>query len=91
MGIPFPQTLRIITFLVFKQPVGLFGDHSLEFPSAMITRKLGPALAAGCPVIVKPSELTPLSALEIAKIFEEAGLPQGVLSSYCRAGCCRPY
>jgi succinate-semialdehyde dehydrogenase/glutarate-semialdehyde dehydrogenase len=46
----------------------------------MITRKLGPALAAGCTMIVKPSELTPLSALEIARVFEEAGLPKGVLS-----------
>lgn len=67
--------------LVFKQPVGVcLAITPWNFPSAMITRKLGPALAAGCPVIVKPSELTPLSALEIAKIFEEAGLPQGVLS-----------
>jgi len=46
----------------------------------MITRKLGPALAAGCTMVIKPSELTPLSALEMARIFEEADLPKGVLS-----------
>jgi succinate-semialdehyde dehydrogenase/glutarate-semialdehyde dehydrogenase len=46
----------------------------------MITRKVGPALAAGCTMIVKPSELTPLTALAMAKIFEDAGLPPGVLS-----------
>ena len=46
----------------------------------MITRKLGPALAAGCIMVIKPSELTPLSALEMARIFEQAGLPKGVLS-----------
>lgn len=67
--------------LVIKRPVGVTAAITpWNFPSAMITRKLGPALAAGCTMIVKPSELTPLSALEIAKIFEEAGLPQGVLS-----------
>ena len=54
-----------------------------NFPAAMITRKLGPAIAAGCTMVIKPSELTPLSALEMAKIFEEAGLPGGVLSVVC--------
>ncbi len=67
--------------LVIKRPVGLsLAITPWNFPAAMITRKVGPALAAGCPMIVKPSELTPLSALEIARIFEEAGLPKGVLS-----------
>src|SRR3712207_1808326 len=67
--------------LVIKQPVGVTAAiTSWNFPAAMITRKLGPALAAGCTMLIKPSELTPLSALEMARIFEEAGLPGGVLS-----------
>lgn len=67
--------------MVLKRPVGVTAAITpWNFPAAMITRKLGPALAAGCSMIVKPSELTPLTALEIAKIFEEVGLPRGVLS-----------
>src|SRR5215213_6595521 len=67
--------------LVIKRPVGVAAAITpWNFPAAMITRKLGPALAAGCTMVIKPSELTPLSALELARIFEEAGLPQGVLS-----------
>jgi succinate-semialdehyde dehydrogenase/glutarate-semialdehyde dehydrogenase len=67
--------------LVIKRPVGVTAAITpWNFPAAMITRKLGPALAAGCTMVIKPSELTPLSALEMASIFEEAGLPRGVLS-----------
>jgi len=67
--------------LVMKRPVGVTAAITpWNFPAAMITRKLGPALAAGCAMVIKPSELTPLSALEIARIFEEAGLPEGILS-----------
>jgi succinate-semialdehyde dehydrogenase/glutarate-semialdehyde dehydrogenase len=67
--------------LVVKRPVGVTAAITpWNFPAAMITRKLGPALAAGCTMVIKPSELTPLSALEMARIFEEAGLPGGVLS-----------
>ncbi len=67
--------------MVIKRPVGVTAAITpWNFPAAMITRKLGPALAAGCTMVIKPSELTPLSALEMAKIFEEAGLPKGVLS-----------
>jgi succinate-semialdehyde dehydrogenase/glutarate-semialdehyde dehydrogenase len=70
--------------LVIKRPVGVAAAITpWNFPAAMITRKLGAALAAGCPMVIKPSELTPLSALEIAKLFEEAGLPGGVLSVVC--------
>ena len=67
--------------LVIKRPVGVTAAITpWNFPAAMITRKLGPALAAGCTMVIKPSELTPLSALEMARIFEEVGLPKGVLS-----------
>ncbi len=67
--------------LVLKRPVGVTGAITpWNFPAAMITRKLGPALAAGCAMVIKPSEITPLTALEMARIFEEAGLPEGVMS-----------
>jgi succinate-semialdehyde dehydrogenase/glutarate-semialdehyde dehydrogenase len=51
-----------------------------NFPAAMITRKVGPALAAGCPIVVKPAKATPLTALALAALAERAGLPAGVLS-----------
>lgn len=67
--------------LVLKRPVGVTAAITpWNFPAAMITRKLGPALAAGCTMVIKPSEMTPLSALELARIFEQVGLPRGVLS-----------
>ncbi|MCL6454234.1 MAG: NAD-dependent succinate-semialdehyde dehydrogenase [Alicyclobacillus sp.] len=70
--------------LVIKQAVGVTAAITpWNFPAAMITRKLGPALAAGCAMVVKPSELTPLSALEIARMFDEIGLPKGLLSVVC--------
>ena len=76
-----PASLPGKRIMVIKRPVGVTAAITpWNFPAAMITRKLGPALAAGCTMVIKPSELTPLSALEMARIFEEAGLPQGVLS-----------
>jgi succinate-semialdehyde dehydrogenase / glutarate-semialdehyde dehydrogenase len=76
-----PASSRSKRIFVLKRPVGICAAITpWNFPAAMITRKLGPALAAGCTMIVKPSEVTPLSAFEIAKIFEEVGLPKGVLS-----------
>lgn len=67
--------------LVIKQPVGVVAAITpWNFPNAMITRKVAPAMAAGCSVIVKPAALTPLSALAIAKLGEEAGIPPGVLN-----------
>ncbi|HLY26963.1 MAG TPA: NAD-dependent succinate-semialdehyde dehydrogenase, partial [Aggregatilineales bacterium] len=67
--------------LVLRQPVGIAVMITpWNFPAAMLTRKLGPALAAGCPVICKPAEQTPLSALELGRLFEEAGFPPGVVN-----------
>jgi len=69
---------RIITI---KQPVGVVAAITpWNFPNAMITRKAGPALAAGCTFIVKPAKNTPLSALAIAVLAEEAGIPPGVFN-----------
>src|SRR6266436_3364003 len=76
--IPQPSPDRRI--LVLKQPVGVTaGITPWNFPSAMVTRKAAPALAAGCTMVLKPAEQTPLSALAIARLGEEAGLPPGVL------------
>ncbi|MBL1075156.1 NAD-dependent succinate-semialdehyde dehydrogenase [Nocardia sp. 2] len=67
--------------LVKQQPVGpCLAITPWNFPLAMGTRKIGPALAAGCTVIVKPAEDTPLTMLALARVFAEAGLPAGVLS-----------
>jgi succinate-semialdehyde dehydrogenase/glutarate-semialdehyde dehydrogenase len=77
--IPQPSPDRRI--LVLKQPVGVTaGITPWNFPSAMVTRKAAPALAAGCTMVLKPAEQTPLSALAVAVLAEEAGLPAGVLS-----------
>ncbi len=67
--------------VVTRQPVGVVGAITpWNFPLAMITRKAGPALAVGCTFVVKPSELTPFSALALAVLAEEAGVPAGVFS-----------
>jgi succinate-semialdehyde dehydrogenase/glutarate-semialdehyde dehydrogenase len=67
--------------VVLKEPIGVVAAVTpWNFPLAMITRKLGPALAAGCTVIVKPAEDTPLSAFALAELGEKAGLPAGVLN-----------
>ncbi len=69
---------------VIKQAVGVVGAITpWNFPSAMISRKVAPALAAGCTVVIKPSELTPLSALALAQLAEEAGMPSGVFNVVC--------
>jgi succinate-semialdehyde dehydrogenase/glutarate-semialdehyde dehydrogenase len=67
--------------LVMRQPIGVAAMITpWNFPAAMLTRKLGPALAAGCTVICKPAEQTPLSALELGYLFQEAGFPAGVVN-----------
>jgi len=66
---------------VIKQPIGVAaGITPWNFPSAMITRKAAPALAAGCSFVLRPASQTPLSALALAALAEEAGVPKGVLS-----------
>jgi succinate-semialdehyde dehydrogenase/glutarate-semialdehyde dehydrogenase len=68
-------------FAVLRQPVGVVGAITpWNYPISMITRKLGPALAAGCTVVLKPAEHTPLCAVEMFRIFEEAGIPLGVVN-----------
>jgi len=67
--------------LVIKQPVGVVAAVTpWNFPNAMITRKAGPALAAGCPIVIKPASETPLSALALAELAEQAGIPAGVFN-----------
>ena len=67
--------------VVTKEPIGVCAAITpWNFPAAMITRKVGPALAAGCPMVVKPAELTPFSALALAVLAERAGVPKGVFS-----------
>jgi succinate-semialdehyde dehydrogenase/glutarate-semialdehyde dehydrogenase len=67
--------------MVLKQPIGVCAAITpWNFPLAMITRKVAPALAAGCPVIIKPAELTPLTALAAAELAIRAGIPAGVLN-----------
>ncbi|MFB5660930.1 NAD-dependent succinate-semialdehyde dehydrogenase [Alteribacillus sp. HJP-4] len=67
--------------MVIRQPVGVVGAITpWNFPQAMVTRKVAPALAAGCTVVLKPGEDTPLSAVMFAEICEEAGLPAGVFN-----------
>ena len=67
--------------VVLKQPIGVVASITpWNFPSAMITRKCGPALAGGCPVVVRPASQTPFSALALAVLAERAGLPKGVLN-----------
>ena len=67
--------------VVTKEPVGVAaGITPWNFPAAMITRKAAPAIAAGCTMVLKPAEQTPLSALAVAKLAEEAGLPAGVFN-----------
>jgi succinate-semialdehyde dehydrogenase/glutarate-semialdehyde dehydrogenase len=67
--------------VVLKQPIGVVACITpWNFPAAMITRKCAPALAAGCPVVIKPASQTPLSALALAELADRAGVPKGVVN-----------
>jgi len=78
-GDTIPSYLNDRRVVVLKQPIGVtVGITPWNFPAAMVTRKAAPALAAGCTMVLKPAEQTPLTALAIAKLGEEAGLPPGV-------------
>jgi succinate-semialdehyde dehydrogenase / glutarate-semialdehyde dehydrogenase len=80
-GDTIPTTMHDRRVLVLKQPIGVSaGITPWNFPAAMPTRKASPALAAGNTMVLKPAEQTPLSALAVAKLGEEAGLPPGVFS-----------
>lgn len=77
--IPSSQTNKRL--FVIKQPVGVVAAITpWNFPAAMITRKVGPALAAGCTVLVKPAGLTPLTALKMVELADQAGIPKGVIN-----------
>lgn len=79
-GETIPSSSKDKRVLIQKQPVGVVAAITpWNFPAAMITRKVAPALAAGCTVIVKPAGQTPLTALLLAKYADEAGVPKGVL------------
>jgi len=80
-GVTIPGHMPDKRLVVVNEPVGVVGAITpWNFPAAMITRKVGPALAVGCTVVLKPSELTPYSALALAVLAEEAGLPAGVFN-----------
>jgi len=81
LGEIIPTPKKSGRMLVLKQPVGVVGAITpWNFPLAMVTRKISPALAAGCTVVVKPALETPLCALALAALAEEAGVPPGVLN-----------
>lgn len=80
-GRTIPASVSGKRYFTLKQPVGVVAAITpWNFPVAMITRKVAPALAAGCTIVVKPSEETPLSALALAKLAVDAGVPAGVLN-----------
>ncbi len=80
-GDTIPQHQADKRIVVIKQPIGVVAAITpWNFPNAMITRKCAPALAAGCPVVIKPATYTPYSALALAELGERAGIPAGVLN-----------
>ncbi len=80
-GDTIPQTQADKRLVVIKEPIGVVACITpWNFPSAMITRKAGPAIAAGCTVVLKPASQTPYSALALAELAERAGVPKGVFN-----------
>ena len=80
-GDTIPTPIQGRRIIVTKEPIGVCAAITpWNFPSAMITRKAGPALAAGCPMVVKPAEQTPFSALAMAELAHRAGVPKGIFS-----------
>jgi succinate-semialdehyde dehydrogenase/glutarate-semialdehyde dehydrogenase len=80
-GDTIPTTFPDKRLVVVKEPIGVVGAITpWNFPSSMITRKAGPAIAAGCTVVLKPSEFTPYSAYALAVLAERAGVPKGVFN-----------
>ncbi len=80
-GDTIPQHGADKRIVIIKEPVGVVASITpWNFPAAMITRKAGPALAAGCPIVIKPATETPYSALALAVLAERAGVPSGLLS-----------
>ncbi|MFC3039552.1 NAD-dependent succinate-semialdehyde dehydrogenase [Virgibacillus xinjiangensis] len=80
-GETIPSHLNGKRLQVWKKPVGVVGAITpWNFPAAMLTRKIGPALAAGCPVIMKPSRESPLTAVKLTELCEKAGFPKGVVN-----------
>ncbi len=80
-GDTIPDRFSDRRIIVLKQPIGVVAAITpWNFPSSMITRKCAPALAVGCPVVIKPASQTPLSALALGVLAEEAGFPKGVIN-----------
>ena len=80
-GSVLPAPRKDQRFMVLRQPVGVVGAVTpWNYPISMLTRKMGPALAAGCTLVLKPAEATPLTAIETFKVFTDAGVPPGVIN-----------
>lgn len=79
-GDQIPSSYKNTTVITFKEPVGVCGIITpWNFPAAMITRKIAPAFAAGCSVVIKPPSETPFTAIALAKLALEAGIPSDVI------------
>jgi succinate-semialdehyde dehydrogenase/glutarate-semialdehyde dehydrogenase len=79
-GETIPSSFHDTTVLTFKEPVGVCGIITpWNFPAAMITRKIAPAFATGCSVVIKPPSETPFSAISLAKLAVKAGLPEAII------------